>query len=132
MTEETALQEILALELATYEPYYRESDPTAWVELFADKATYIEPWSDNRIEDGAIKEHVMAYAGQIPNFDYEILDPRVDLCGDTAVFAFNLKYTDPKDSKVTGLWKGTAIFTRTDDGWKKVHAHFSATIAMPG
>ena len=132
MTEATAFKEILALELATYETYYGESDPTAWVELFAGKATYIEPWSDNRIEDSAIKEHMMAFAGKIPNFHYEILNPRVDLCGDTAVFTFNLETTDPKDSKVTGLWKGTAVFTRTDDGWEKVHAHFSSTMAMHG
>ena len=131
MTEAAALEEILALELATYETYYGKSDPTAWVELFAGKATYIEPWSDNRIEDSAIKEHLMAFSGKIPNFHYEILNPRVDLYGDTAVFTFNLKCTDPKDGTVTGLWKVTAVFTRTDDGWEKVHAHFSSTIAMP-
>ena len=125
MTEATALEEILALELATYETYYGKSDPKAWVELFADKATYIEPWSDDRIEDGAIRAHLMAFKGKIPNFNYKIFNPRVDLFGEAAVFSFNLEAYDRKDGKVTLRAKSTAVLTHTNEGWKKVHAHWT-------
>ena len=107
-----------------------ESDPTEYAQPFADKATYFDPWAVGKLEDGAIKEHLMALAGKIPNLDYEILDPRVDLYGDTAVFTFHLETTDPTDGTVTSRWKSTAVLTRTNDGWEKVHAHWS--LAEPG
>jgi hypothetical protein len=131
MSEAAALEEIMALELATYETWYGKSDPTAYAQLFADKATYFDPWSENMIEDRAIKEYLMAFAGQIPSVDYKILNPRIDLYGNTAVFVFNLEVSDPKDGMVMTLWKGTTVFTRTKYGWEKVHANWSFTLPLP-
>ena len=87
-SEAAALEEILALELATYASRYGESDPTAYAQPFADRATCFDPWAAGRLEDNAINEHLMALAGTIPNLDHKILDPRVDLHGETAVFTF--------------------------------------------
>jgi ketosteroid isomerase-like protein len=128
-SEAEALEEILALELATYETWYGKSDPTAYTQMFADKATYFDPAMADKIEDSAIKEHLMAFAGQIPNFDYEILNPRVDLYGDVAVFTFNLEAYNPTDGTVALHAKSTAVLTHTNDGWKKIHAHW--TIVPP-
>ena len=129
-SEADALEEILALELATYETWYGKSDPTAYVQMFADKATYFDPALADKIEDGSIKKHLMAFAGSVPNFDYEILNPRVDLYGDVAVFTFNLEAYDRKEGTVTLRAKSTAVLTRTNDGWKKVHAHWTV-IPLP-
>lgn len=125
-SEEAVLEELLALESATLDDYYGESDPTAYAQLFADKATYFDPWSGGRLEDGAIKEYLLSFAGQIPKLDYEIPNPRVDLYGDTAVFTFNLDATDRKDGTVTH-WNVAVVFTRTKDGWERVHANWSFT-----
>jgi ketosteroid isomerase-like protein len=128
--EAAALEEILALELATYETWYGKSDPTAYAQVFADKATYFDPALADKIEDSAIKKHLMAFAGKIPNFRYEILNPRVDLYGEIAVFTFNLKAYDKKDSAVTLHATSTAVLTHTNGGWKKVHAHWTV-IPLP-
>jgi hypothetical protein len=129
--EAAALEEILALESGTYETWYGESDPTAYAELFANKATIWDAWSNSLIEDGAVKEYLMAFAGQIPIVDYEILNPRVDLYGDTAVFVFNVELTNPKDGTFFFLWKSTAVFTRTKDSWERVHSTFSSPVVTP-
>ncbi len=123
-SEADALEEILALEKATLDGWYGESDPTAYAELFADKATYFDPWEGGRVEDSAIKEYLMTFMGKVPKLDYEIPNPRIDLYGDTAVVTFNEKTTNPKDGTVV-RWNVTLVFTRTKDGWKRVHANWA-------
>ena len=123
-SEEAVLEELLAAESATLDSYYGQSDPTAYAALFADRATYFDPWSGGRLEDAAIKEYLMAFKGQIPKLNYEIPNPRVDLYGDTAVFTFNLDAIDPGSGAVTG-WDVTLVFLRTADGWKRIHANWA-------
>ena len=77
-----------------------------------------------RLEDSDIKEYLMTFMGKVPNLEYEIPNPRVDLYGDTAVFTFNEKTTDPKNGAVV-RWNVTLVFTRTRDGWKRVHANWA-------
>lgn len=121
--EGDALEEILALERSTYETWFK-SNPTAYAKGFADKATYFDTWLPDRFDDGSVKEHLMTFAGKIPNFDYQIINPSVDLYGDTAVFPFNLEAYDTTDGTVTARWKSTAVLIRTENGWEKVHAHW--------
>jgi ketosteroid isomerase-like protein len=123
-SEADALEEILALERDAYVTWF-QSDPTAYAEMFADKATYFDTWLPDRFDDSAVKEHLMTFAGKIPNWDYEFIKPRVDLYGDTAVFTFNVEAYDPTDGTVTARWKSTAVLIRTKDGWEKVHAHWT-------
>ena len=125
-SEAVVLDELIALESAALDEYYGESDPTAYAELFADKATYFDPWSGGMLEDGAIKEYLMSFMGQVPKLNYEILNPRIDLYGETAVLAFNLDAIDPKGGAVTG-WNVTLVFTRTTDGWQRIHANWAYT-----
>jgi hypothetical protein len=123
-TEAEVLEELLALETATLDGWYNESDPTLYAELFADTATYFDPWAGGRIEDGEVKEYLMTFMGKVPRLKYEIPNPRVDLYGDTAVFTFNEKTTSPKDGSIV-RWNVTLVFTRTRDGWKRVHANWA-------
>lgn len=123
-SENAVLKELLAIESATLDPYYHDSDPTAYADLFADRATYFDPWSGGRLEGAAIKKHLMAFKGQIPKTDYKIPNPRVDLYGDTAILTFDLDAKDQKTGTVTG-WDVTLVFLRTTDGWKRVHANWA-------
>ncbi len=125
VSEAATLEEILALELTTYETWYGNSDPTAYAQMFSDKATYFDTQLPDKIEDSAVKEHLMTFAGKTPKLDYEILNPRVDLYGDTAVFTFNLNASDPTKGTVLARFKSTAVLTRTQNGWEKVHAHWT-------
>ena len=69
----------------------------------------------------------MAFSGKIPNCDYEILNPRVDLYGETAVLTFTEDATVKADISVVH-WNVTHVFTRTEDGWKKIHANWSYSV----
>jgi hypothetical protein len=124
--EAAALEELLALESAALDGWYGESDPTLYAQQFTDKATYFDHMSDGRLEDSAVKEHLMTYMGKVPKFNYEIPNPRVDLYGNTAILTFNLNAILAKTGTVT-RWNVTLVYTRTKDGWEKVHANWSRT-----
>ena len=125
--DDGVLEELMALETAALDPYFGQSDPSAYVALFADEATYFDPNSAGRLNGDAYKQHFAAAAGQIPPFRYEILNPAVDLHGDTAVFTFNVKAVDPADGTVAALWNTTEVHCRIHGGWEMVHAHWSYT-----
>ena len=125
-TQEAAvLDELLALERAALDPYFGESDPSAYVALFADNATYFDPNTGGRLDGAAYRQQFAGYAGQIPPFRYEILNPAVDLRGDTAVFTFNLEMVNPADNTVAGVWNTTEVHCRTDRGWEMERATFA-------
>jgi ketosteroid isomerase-like protein len=126
-SDAAVLKELIALETAALDPYFAESDPSRYVALFADEATYFDPNSAGRLHGGAYKQHFAAYAGQIPPFRYKILNPAVHLLGDTAVFTFNVEVVDPADDTVAALWNTTEVHYRTDDRSEIVHAHWSYT-----
>ena len=123
-SEEAVLKELLVLEKTALDVWYGESDPTIYIQQFADKATYFDPWSGGKIVDEALKVYLTGFTGNIPNCNYEILNPRVDLYDDIAIFTFNVNSTVKADNSVV-FWNTTHIFTRTGDGWKKVHANWS-------
>jgi ketosteroid isomerase-like protein len=122
-----ALNDLMTLERAALDSYFGESDPSGYVALFADEATYFDPNSAGRLDGDAYKQHFAAIAGQIPPLRYEILNPAVDLRGDTAVLTFNVEVVDPTDGTVVTLWNTTEVHCRTDNGWETIHAHWSYT-----
>ena len=131
LSEDEALEEIMAIEVGTYDDYYYNADPTAYAELFGKKGTYFDPWLDHYHEDEAVKESLLAWKGKIPKLDYEVLNPRLDLYGDTAILIFNLNCMDPGSGKTVLFWKGTTVYTRSGDSWQKVHAHWSTSTPSP-
>ena len=125
--EVAVLEELMALETAALDPYFGQSDPSAYAAMFADEATYFDPNSAGRLNGHAYKQHFVAFAGQIPPLRYQILNPAVDLHGDTAVFTFNVEVVDPADGTVAALWNATEVRCRIHSGWEIVHAHWSYT-----
>jgi len=119
------LSELLAGERAAMDPYFGESDPTTYAGLFSREATYFDPNSSGRLKGDAIAQHFAAAAGQIPPFRYDILNPDVEIHGDTAIFTFNLETYDPSDGSITSRLNTTEVHRRTEDGWDMVHAHWS-------
>ena len=124
LDEQEVLDELLAMEVAALDGWYGESDPTLYAEQFADTATYYDPWFGGRIDDGDIKPYLMAFMDQVPELDYEIPNPRLDLYGNTAILTFNEDAITPADGSVT-KWNVTLIYVKTDDGWEKVHANWA-------
>ena len=128
--EATVLEELVARERAALDSYFAESDPSAYVALFAEHATYFDSNTGGRLDGDAYKQQFASYAGQIPPFKYEILNPAIDVRGNTAVFTFNVEMVDPADDTVAGVLHATEVHCRTDGGWEMIHAHWSD--ANPG
>jgi ketosteroid isomerase-like protein len=125
---EAVLEELLAQLGAALDPYYGESDPSTYAEMYADHVMTFDPWSKGKLEGNAAKEHLLAFAGVIPISKYAILSPSVDLFGDTAVFTFNVEVTHPEEGTVVAVWNTTQIHRRADESWELVHAHWSFAV----
>jgi hypothetical protein len=127
MHDPTLLEELLTTERASMDQYFGASDPAAYVERFGEQATYFDPNSGGKLEGGAIAQLFGTYAGHIPKWRYEILNPSVDVRGDAAVFTFSLESYDLEDDSITSRWNTTEVHARTPAGWRMVHAHWSHT-----
>ena len=130
-TESAVLEELLAQEKAVLDPYFGESDPSSYVAMYADRVTYFDVWSQVKLEDDAARDHLLAFKGEIPPFNYEILNPAVQLMGDTAIFTFQVDMIDPAAGERFALWNTTEVHCRADDEWELVHAHWSFAVPPP-
>ena len=67
-----------------------KGDPWGFTEISADEVTYFDPATQRRL-DGleALRDFYAALEGKI-NIRYEMINPRVQVQGDTAVLTFNL------------------------------------------
>jgi hypothetical protein len=130
-TESAVLEELLAQEKAVLDPYFGESDPSSYVARYADRVTYFDAWSPVKLENDAARDHLLAFKGEIPPFNYEIVNPSVQLMGDTAIFTLQVDMIDPAAGETFALWSTTEVHCRADDGWELVHAHWSFAIPPP-
>ena len=128
--EATALEELVAQERAVLDFYFAESDSSTYVGMYAaDDVTYIDPSSGGILKNQAAKDYLLSFTGFIPPFAYEIVDPSVNLSGDTAVFTFNVEMFD--GGTPVGIWNTTEIHQRAGDGWEMIHAHWSNPAPPP-
>ncbi|NIA03687.1 MAG: DUF4440 domain-containing protein [Nitrospirae bacterium] len=130
-SETEVLEQLLALQRTALDPYYDESDPSTYVAMYADKATAFDPWSNGKMQGTTAKDHLMGFAGMIPPVAYEIVNPRVDLYGDTAIFTFNVDLTDRGTGTTFAVWNTTQVHRRTGDGWELTHSHWSFATPPP-
>ena len=125
MEESVVLKDLLEQERAALDPYFGETDTSAYAGLFTPDATYFDPNSAGKLTGQAIPELFAGYAGQFPPGRYEILDPSVQATGDAAVFTFNVDTFDAVGGSITSRWNATEVHRRTAQGWELIHAHWS-------
>ncbi len=126
MEESTVLEDLVAQERSVLEPYFADSDTSSYAGLFTGDATYFDPNSSGRLDGGvAIRELFAGYAGQFPSWRWELVEPAVQLSGDTAVLTFHLDTFDVETGTVTSRWNTTEVHRKTPDGWELIHAHWS-------
>lgn len=64
--------------------------------------------------------------------EHEVLQPRVQVYGDTAIVTYTLYVRSVHDAAVTRTQQNeTRVFHRFDDGWKLVHCHKSPCWRAP-
>ncbi len=121
-----AEHEALALERAAAEGWLK-GDARPALAAADESITYFHIVSEKRIEGrAAVRDLFAAYQGQ-PLYDrYEILEPKVQAEGDTAVVTF-LFVTYNGD--VVRRWKATQVYRQRKEGWRAIHAHWSSANA---
>ncbi len=120
---ENIAEEIIALERAALDRW-GAGDPSGYLESSAPHVTYFDPFLEHRL-DGieALSAWYAPLRGTIHIDHYEMIEPKVQLCGDAAVLTFNLA----SSSGTTTNWNCTEVYQLDKQGWRLVHTHWSIT-----
>ena len=93
---------------------------------FAEDATYFDDVAATTRLDG--KQEIINYfstlAGLVPEHDFELVDPKVQVYGDIAILTLHY-HGSINDTAIGQPWKATSIYRFQEGDWKVVHAHWS-------
>lgn len=119
-----ASETIIALERAALERWGK-GDPSGYLEISAPDVVYFDPFLERRM-DGLepLTNYYEALKGKIWVDRFELLNPKVQLCGDAAVLTFNLvSYVGESQMR----WNCTEVFQRQEGRWLIIQTHWSIT-----
>ncbi len=115
---------ILALERGALERWAK-GDPSGFLEISSPEVVYFDPMLERRLEGlNALTELYEGVRGKIHLARYEMLDPQIQLCGETAVLSYN--FVSESEGK-TNRWNCTEVYRLTPSGWRIFHTHWSLT-----
>lgn len=123
-TENEIAATIIAMERAAL-ARWGNGDPSGFLEICAPDVVYFDPRQERRL-DGleALTRLYEGVRGQVRIDHYELLTPKVQICGDAVVLTFN--FVSESDGK-TARWNCTEVYRRTPNGWKIIQTHWSLT-----
>jgi ketosteroid isomerase-like protein len=111
-----------------------KGDPWGFIEVSAREVTYFDTGTAQRI-DGieSLRQLYASREGKIKIERYEMLNPKVQIHGDTAVLTFNLvdHIRSPEGSLKKTYWNATEVYCRIDGRWRIIHTHWSYTNISP-
>ncbi len=119
-------QEIIALERSALDKW-AQSNTGGYIDISADEITWFDfqPGAQLRVEGlPAVRNLLEPLTGNIPLHTYDLVDPKVQIYGNTAVLTFHWK-ASMTDGTPLGGWKATSVYTLKDGKWLQVHAHWS-------
>uniref|UniRef100_S0DEV4 DUF4440 domain-containing protein n=1 Tax=termite gut metagenome TaxID=433724 RepID=S0DEV4_9ZZZZ len=120
MENEKIAREIIALEHAALVEWCN-GNPSVYLALYAPEFTYFDPFTPKRYDLKEVRELYEQIQGKLSGISFEMVDPRVQIHGDTAVLTFN--YTS---SGFDGMWNCTEVYHHFEgDGWRIIHNHWS-------
>lgn len=125
-THQNAEQEIIALERSALDKW-SQGNTLGYIDISADEVTWFDfmRGAQPRIEGlEAVRNYLEPFSGQIPPHTYDIVNPKVQIYGHTAVLTFHWKGSTT-DGIALGGWKVTSVYHRTNGKWRMVHAHWS-------
>lgn len=103
-------------------------DPSGYLEITAQDVTYFDPLLETRL-DGleALTELYESIRGKIFVDSYELINPHVQVYGETAVLTFNYAaYVGDNESR----WNCSEVYAQINGDWKIVQTHWSMTKAL--
>lgn len=122
---EHASDEVVALTRAALDRWGK-GDVQRLLSLYASEITYFDPFQKHRV-DGieAMRKLYAALAGKVQIRRYEMIDPRVQRYGNTAVLTFNLVDEPDEPGNVSVPWNCTQVYVRIHGEWRIVSEHWS-------
>ena len=105
-----------------------KGDPSGFLEISGPDVVYFDPFLERRL-DGlkALTDHYEKIRGQIQTDRDEMLNPKVQVCGEAAVLTFNyVSYTDETQMR----WNCTEVYRHRDGQWRIIQTHWSITQHM--
>jgi hypothetical protein len=116
-------REVLALERQAMDGWLK-GNPDPQLAITDSQITYFHVMLERRIEGlPVLKDLYEQYRGT-PLYDsYEIVNPKVQVCGDVAVLTYQL---ERRNGAATSYWNGTQVYQKKKEGWRIIHTHWSA------
>ena len=124
----TETDTILEMERAALDRWGK-GDPSGFLEISAPDVVYFDNNLERRLDGlAALTSLYEKVRGKIHIEHYELLNPKVQLCGDAAVLTYNfVSYAQDK----THRWNCTEVYRRTGSGWRIIQTHWSVTQHLP-
>jgi ketosteroid isomerase-like protein len=73
-----------------------------------------------------------SWAGTVSDFRYDLLEPRLQLYGDTAIVTYTFMLTIAKDGAISHRQHNESrVLIKTAEGWQVVHVHKSPAWPAP-
>jgi Calcium/calmodulin dependent protein kinase II association domain len=119
---------ILAMERSALDRWGK-GDPSGFLEICDPDVVYLDNNLARRL-DGlpALTSLYETVRGKIHLERYDLLHPKVQLCGDAAVLTYNfVGYADGKSHR----WNCTEAYRRAASGWRIIQTHWSVTQHSP-
>lgn len=125
MAHDDAEQAVLAQERRALDRW-AQGDALGYVDVHAADVTYFDDIGAHARLDGrdATRDYLASLEGKIKPHRYELLDPKVQVYGDTAILTLRYQ-ADPIDGTSLPPWKATSVYRLSDGEWRIVHAHWS-------
>ena len=123
--EKDIVATIIALERAALDRWGK-GDPSGYLEISAPEVVYFDPFVERRL-DGleALTRYYEALRGKVRIDRDELINPKVQVCGEVAVLTFNLVSHIGETQK---RWNCTEVYRREPDGrWRIIQTHWSYT-----
>jgi len=123
MEQKNLAATIIAMEKAALEEW-NKGNPTCYLAIYAEDITYFDPFQEKRM-DGfkKIKDYYESMQGSVHVDKYEIIDPVVQISGETAVLSYNL--VNQAGNEIY-RWNCTEVYRqKADKHWKIIHNHWS-------
>ena len=122
-------EKIIAMERSALDRW-GQGDPWGFIEISAAEVTYYDTDTERRL-DGleALRQLYASIEGKIRIERYEMINPKVQIHGDTAVLTFNLiDYVPMLEGSIKEVrWNSTEVYSRKNGEWKIIHTHWSHT-----
>ncbi len=124
-----AVSTILQMERAALDRWGK-GDPDGFLEISDPGVVYFDPFQAKRVD--GIEELRRLYSdlrGKINIRHYEIIAPKVEVDGNTALLTFNFvsQVSLSQGSEREMRWNATEIYCYRDGKWRIIHSHWSLT-----